>query len=185
MTQRTTEHKVGIQTKYFIDTNVWVYLFYPKSNSVTTKIAQQYADLFAKITAKGNLIFTNLIQFSELINVIINTEFYHAKRINKFNGSPKDFRKTPEFKTALKTAKLISEKVLKQTTLQSGTFNDNEMKEIVAACDKADFNDLYFVAFAEQKNLEIITHDFDFNAVEEFSNSIITANNRYFGNRAS
>lgn len=180
MTQLITDFKIGRQDKFFIDTNVWVYLFYPSVSKISQRISEKYSELLAEILEKENLIFTNLIQFSELINVIHHQEYNDVKRKGEFRGSFKDFRDSEGFSEAMKTAKMLSGKITKQTNLQTGMFNSDEMKKMVSNCDKADFNDIYFIELAKKENLHIITHDFDFKAASSFTNSIITANQKYF-----
>lgn len=74
---------------------------------------------------------------------------------------------------------MITSQILKQTDLVSGVFNAEEMKRIASECDKADFNDLYFIRLAEKQSLNIVTHDFDFRAAKDFSFNIISANTNY------
>lgn len=180
MTQQITDFKIGRQDKFFIDSNVWLYLYYPTVSGASKRVSDQYSELLNEILEKGNLIFTNLIQFSELINVIHHQEYYDAVYRKKFQGKFKNFRESEKFSEAMNTAKLVTNQITKQTHLQTGMFTSDEMKTMVGSCDKADFNDIYFIELAKKENLHIITHDFDFKAASNFTNSIITANQKYF-----
>jgi len=169
-----TDYQIKYSDKFFIDTNVWLYLLYPQSSQPSKRVIQAYSDFYSKLLGRDSLILTHPLQLSELINALISIEYkiYCRKQYLKL----KEWKKTAEFKKVLSDAKELVNSITRQSELRSGTFTPVELKEIVDKCDQADFNDLFFIKFAEKEEMNILTHDGDFNVDLEFSNSIITVN---------
>lgn len=177
--ETTINYNCQITDKFFIDSNVWLYLYYPQSSNVSDKIINEYSEIFAQIKRKQLLISSNMIQFSEIINTIINIEFrLYKEKTKKFSISLKEFKKQDEFKETLQNAKTITERILTNVHLRDGIFNESELKNIVLQSDKADFNDIYFVHFCKKEKLHLISHDFDFNALDN-TVKLISANKKF------
>ena len=175
-----SDYNIRYSDQFFFDTNIWIYLLYPQQG-VSEKYINQYSDFYSKILTKDKLIATDLLQISELINAIINIEYRkYSKQEKVATLKLKEWKETSSFTNVLKELKIITDNLLRNTTLVSGIFNDAESKDLVSDCDKADFNDLYFVRLAEKQRLNIVTHDFDFKAAKNFSFSIISANTKFY-----
>lgn len=164
-------------SKLFFDTNVWLYLYYPQFSEVSKTIIERYSNLFNEILNKDCLIITDMIQMSELINLTLQLEYKAYCKKNSYLKF-KDFRDKNEYKDALESAKNFSANILKSVTLRGGIFTPEELKTIVNNCDRADFNDIYFAQFCYKENAILITHDFDFNALD-VEVELYTCNNRY------
>jgi len=171
------ELKPTFNSKFFLDTNVWLYLYFPQYTSVSKTIITEYSNFFEQILSKNCLIVTDMIQMSELINLVLRIE-YNAFKINNASISFKQYRGTGSYLNALAIAKTLSVNILKSATLRSGFFNAEELKGIVDNCDKADFNDMYFANFCFKENAILITHDFDFNAINK-NIALYTINSKY------
>lgn len=172
-------HKVQGSKKFFLDSNVWLYLLYPQSSKIANRHIRAYSNFYNRVISVGALVLTNLIQISELINVILQTEY----RIHKKKGNHipfKEFRSSEDGGIALSNAKVFISQVVKTAELQTGLFNSDEMKNIVFDCDKADFNDIYFAAFCERQDAILVTHDFDFRALSDHDLLVLSANENYF-----
>jgi len=170
-----SDYQIKFSDKFFIDTNVWLYLLYPQSSLPSKSIIQAYSDFHHKLLNKGSLILTHPIQLSELINAVISIEYklYTSKyQYQKL----KDWKKTQDFNRVRSEAQDLAKNITRQSSLISGTFAPSELEEIVDNCDQADFNDLFFVKFAEKEQMNIITHDGDYNVSLDFSQCILTAN---------
>jgi uncharacterized protein YpiB (UPF0302 family) len=119
-----------------------------------------------------------MIQMSELINLILQIEFKNYCKKNSYLDF-KEFReRNSEYLDALKNAKDLAESILKTTTLRGGIFTPEELKNIVSMCDRADFNDIYYAQFCLKEKAILITHDFDFNAID-FDIELYTNNLKY------
>lgn len=177
--ETTNNYKCQITDKFFIDSNVWLYLYYPQSGKISDKIIHEYTEIFTQIKKKNLLISSNMIQFSEIINTIINIEFrLYKEKTKKFSISLKDFKKLDDFNETLQNAKTITESILTNVHLRDGIFNESELKSIVLQSDKADFNDMYFVEFCKKEKLHLITHDIDYKALDN-SVKLISVNKNY------
>jgi len=171
------DFKFKQSSSFFLDSNIWMYLNFPEHTDVPQRVINRYSAFFKLLLTKQSLIQTNLIQMSELINLIINQE-YIAWRKNNSAKTRKDFRIDPAFKKALSKAKTLTNAVLKCSTLRDGIFNSEQMKAMVDKCDKADFNDIYFADFCELTDVILVTHDYDFGALDK-DVTIISANDKY------
>jgi predicted nucleic acid-binding protein len=170
------EFRPSLGEMFFLDTNVWLYLFYPQSSHVAQPIIDLYSNLFKTIA--GEEIQTNLVQMSEIINTIIRAEF----RVHQEKGgqeSFKQFRESTVGQKARDEAKNIVTIILKHATLRDGSFAPDKLNEMIALCDKADFNDIYFFKYAEKHKLTLVSHDFDFRELDG-KVRLISANKNYF-----
>lgn len=165
--------------KFFFDSNIWLYLLYPQFNLKATGYIKRYSSFANKVFNKDCLILTNLIQVSEMINVILNKEYKIATE-KGFSGSNKAFRDSDAGKIALEEAKVFVDQVMKSSTMQSGIFTPDEMKDLVSKCDLADFNDLYFALFCQKQDCIMVTHDYDFRALDTFPIEVLSSNQNYF-----
>lgn len=161
---------------FFLDTNVWLYLYYPQGSRRAQKEIATYSDFFGKIASEP--IQTNLVQMSELINTIMRAEYrVYSESVNRV--SFKDFRSSDSGKDAMKISKDIATAILKIAELRDGIFSPEELKSMVNDCDKADFNDIYFAYYCRKLSFTLVTHDFDFAGIEMDIN-LLTGNSRYF-----
>lgn len=171
------DFKAKHNSKLFFDTNVWLYLYYPQHSQVSKTIIDRYSSLFSEVLSKNCLIVTDMIQMSELINLTLQLEYKAYCKKNPYL-SFKEFRDKNEYKEGLQNAKDFSTNILKTVTLRGGIFTPEELKTIVNKCDRADFNDIYFAQFCYKENAILITHDFDFNALD-VEVELYTCNGRY------
>lgn len=161
---------------FFLDTNVWLYLYYPQDSTIAKGLIEKYSAFLTKIAS--GVIQTNLVQMSELINTILRAEY----RIYCEQGNRKkfkDYRETSEGRAAMSKAKDICAAVLKLAQLRDGSFNPEELKAMVLECDKADFNDIFFAHYCRKMKTTLVTHDFDFAGID-MDIAVLSANSRYF-----
>lgn len=173
----STNFKPNFSQKFFLDTNVWLYLFYPQHSHVAQVVIDKYSTFFREILTKKCLITTDNVQLSEMFNLILQLEFKIFKASNPAI-SFKEFRKSPDGLNSIENAKILTEKIIKFATLRSINISNEELIDIVSNCDKADFNDLYFAYFCEKEEAFLVTHDFDFHSMEKNIN-VISANNKF------
>ncbi len=164
--------------KFFIDTNVWLYLIFPNHSNINKKITGQYSNLYANILSKKCLIETSIIQISEIVNLILQLEFKEFKKKNSFYGDFKQFRNSENSKLALQNAQILVNTITKTSTIRSGNLTPEEILNISNNIEKADFNDLCFAKHCSKENAILVTHDFDFNALDS-KFKIVSANEKY------
>ncbi len=165
-------------TKFFLDTNVWLYLYFPQYSNVAKHIIEKYSSAFDEILEKNCLIVTDVIQMSELINLVLHIEFKEFQKTNP-TITFKQFRNSVSSIDAFENAKLLAKNILKSATLRGGIFTEAEIITIVHSCDKADFNDIYFARFCDKESATLITHDFDFNALD-IEIKVYSGNSKYY-----
>tara|TARA_Y100000588_G_C13921293_1_gene781621 strand:+ start:389 stop:757 length:369 start_codon:yes stop_codon:yes gene_type:complete len=119
------------------------------------------------------------MQISEMINVILSHELKLARK-KGLATDLKSYRKTEEGKESMEEAKTFTKQVLKMATLKSGIFKPSELEDLVAICNLADFNDLFFSAFCTKEGCILVTHDYDFKDIPDLNIELITANRNYF-----
>lgn len=170
------DYRPSFNEMFFLDTNVWLYLYYPQDSSIAKRLIDRYSAFLAKIGAGS--IQTNLVQMSELINTILRAEY----RIytEQGNGSSfKAYRDTDDGKAAMLKAKAICTSILKLADLRDGSFSPDELKAMVLKCDLADFNAVFFAHYCKKSKTTLVTHDFDFAAID-MDIPVLSANSRYF-----
>ncbi|KYG71760.1 PIN domain-containing protein [Roseivirga ehrenbergii] len=164
---------------FFFDSNIWLYLLYPQGNLMAQSYIKTYSEFSDKILRNHCSVVTNIIQISEIINVVIKQEYnIYNRKGGELNF--KNFRDSKEGKTSLIKAKTLIDQLIRITQIQSETLTDSEIRLIVNQCDCADFNDVYFAKFCEKQNAILVTHDFDFKALNHISITTLSANQKYF-----
>ncbi|MBN8697687.1 MAG: hypothetical protein J0L87_14240 [Bacteroidetes bacterium] len=163
---------------FFLDSNVWMYLIFPQHSTIAEKHIKNYSSLFEKIKKKDCIIFTDIIQISELVNLILRIEYKKYLKANSCRIEFKEFRMLDAGKKALMSAKTLIQIITKSATISSGVFSSEELKVMANDCDKADFNDVFFANFCQKKKAILVTHDFDFNALK-VDLEVLSANENY------
>lgn len=174
----TSDFKPNFTHKFFLDSNVWFYLIFPQYSKVGNQIISKYSSLYDKILDKGLLIETTILQISELVNLILRVEFKEFCIKTGSNIKFKDYIKSSEGENSLLNAKMLVNKILKCSTIRQGNLNEREMVTIMDHIHLADFNDMCFARHCEKENSILVTHDFDFKALNQ-SIEIVSANENY------
>lgn len=176
-----TNFSVKFGQRFFLDANVLLFIFYPDDrNSRNTDI---YSDFLSKILNKSLncQILINVQVVSEVINRIFQGEFINSKREGNIPSEVtlKEFRSMKEYKLVLLRVQQLVSRLVDICDVLSGEYSNIEIKEMIKNCDKGDFNDLIHLKFCEKNKLFLVTHDFDFNAIEDFDVQLISANKNY------
>jgi predicted nucleic acid-binding protein len=175
---KTSNFKPSFSDKFFLDTNVWLYLIFPQHSNVSKGIIDQYSQFYANILQKECLIESSIVQISEIVNLILQLEFKQYKKKSKLHIDFKEFRSSENAKEALKNAQTLVNTIAKSSAIRSGNLTQEEIITLTSNIEKADFNDLCFAKHCSNENAILVTHDFDFNALNpDFK--IITANLKY------
>lgn len=165
--------------KFFLDTNVWFYLQFPDLSDVDDRIIRKYTEIYEAILSKDCLIETNSLQVAELVNLFLYTDLKNYNKKNKTRLIFKDYIKSDAGNKSREEAHLLINSITKNTTVRSGNLSEEELRKIISNIDKADFNDLCFARLCEKEGIYLVTHDFDFNAIET-PLKIVSANKKYW-----
>lgn len=162
---KTTDYKVTSKDVFFLDTNIWLYL-YASIGKVNQNIVDEYSDLLSDILDENAKLVTTSMQISEFINAYFRIE-YNAelerlgKKSNVFQYK-RDFRSSKTFQTLVSVIhKVISNKILKYTIKLDDDFSTLNIEEVLPANKEFDFNDEYFLYLCEKNKIKIVSHDKD------------------------
>lgn len=156
------DHSFHNSDHIFVDTNIWIYLFYPTNNN-----DYGYSSVFQNMLDKEVQFYTTEQVLSEYVNRIVQSEFVRFKDNQTRRVTYKqDFRPTSEYKDAYGMAmNSIHEDILPIAKIVSLS-----SKEITDCCEQyqmLDFNDNLYLNLCVKNNFSIISHDRDFENVNE------------------
>lgn len=171
--------KPTFNDKFFLDTNVWLYLIFPQHSNISKGIIDQYSEFYSTILRRECLIESSIVQIAEIVNLILQLEFKAYKKKNNVTYDYKQFRSSDNSKEALRNAQTLVNLISKCSTIRSGNLTPEEIVKLTSDIEKADFNDLCYAKHCSKEKAILVTHDFDFNAINN-NFKIITANSKYF-----
>lgn len=148
---------------FFFDTNVWIAVFEPTGN--TRQHAQSaYSSFFDKILNSGSEIHISSMVVSEFINVVLRIDFNLWKEAEgkQYADFKKDYRTTERYKDkSTMIATTLKNKILPHSTRINDKFNKIKIACLFDDLHNSDFNDLYIIELARNKNLKIVSDDHD------------------------
>ncbi|RGJ30454.1 type II toxin-antitoxin system VapC family toxin [Fusobacterium varium] len=163
-----------------LDTNVWIYLFYPLG-SYGKSISAKYSSFYKEILKLKCTIIVPAIVVSEFFNTCIKFEFAIFKDSDpvKYQNFKKDFRGTVEYVSVVqKLTETIKSSVLKNSLLINDCFNEMKIESILSSDQEFDFNDKALIEICKKYNAKILTHDKDFKKYfSDFNLDILTFSN--------
>jgi len=164
--------------KFFIDTNVWIYICYP--TGYRYEWAQEKYDEFLKcsLSAKSKLFISSLV-LAEFCNKCLRLEEKSwLDRYQKPECEKKEFRKTVHYVDAKKIISTIVEKQILSICDRVPDFFDSiEVMQMLDPGFKIDYNDLYYLELCRKLDMAFVTHDSDFTMIQT-NVLIISANNK-------
>lgn len=165
--------------KFFFDTNIWMFLYYPNGN-YGQAMARQYDSFLKKIINAKSSVFVSSLVLSEFFNSYLRREFnrLHEKHPAKYKDFKKSFKGTKEYKELVEDIRCITHnQILKNMQKTDDDFCKINTAEFFDNIAQFDFNDKYYQALAFNKNFKIVTHDGDFAALNR-NLQVITANKK-------
>lgn len=172
-------HKISSSNYYFLDTNIWIFLFHPLGSykSFQTK---QYTKLLKDLLANQCKIIISSIILSEFFNTILRYEFniLKDKYPSTYKNFKKDFKGTKKYNSIINSlVNIIKSQILSIAIPISDNFDKINIDDIFKSLVKMDFNDNYIVELCSKKNIVLVTDDSDFNYSAKII-KIITANRK-------
>lgn len=164
------------EDKFFFDTNIWIYVYYPLGAHRTDTI-KLYDTFLKKVMLKGSRIYTSSLVLSEFINRWFKLEYRLQKdSTGQSNLKYKDFHNSNYFnQLAGNISSVVQSKILRDARKIDDHFRNLPIKNILADLITTDFNDSYYHQLAQVESLLIVTDDGDFGNIE-LNAPIITAN---------
>lgn len=150
--------------KFFLDTNIWLYLFCPVGE-YKKEIVDKYNEFFFKMLKNKCEIYTSAIILSEFFNTYSRIEFKIKRQENKlkYNDYKRDFRNSYEFEELSKDiCDLINNKILKYSYKINDRFDTLTMENILVPNNNYDFNDIYLSELCLKEKIKILTNDKDY-----------------------
>ncbi|MEP5792059.1 MAG: PIN domain-containing protein [Cyclobacteriaceae bacterium] len=173
---KISEYTPKFTDTFFLDTNVWIYLFCPIANNRAKE--QKVYSAFYKLLIQGNKgIFVNSLVLSEFANTWLRIDFnLWKKEDQKLNTDYKrDFVGTDRFKETVDDIKQAIKVILSKAERMTDNFNSISLDKVFGEFGTSDFNDAYYLELARMNNWKIVTHDSDFFKENKLSVDIITA----------
>ncbi|MBU8576988.1 type II toxin-antitoxin system VapC family toxin [Bacillus pumilus] len=147
--------------KFFLDTNVWMYLYCSIGN-YKEDIVDKYNELYYKILDSGASIYTCALQLSEFFNAYCKLEYNITKEAKGYNNYKRDFRDTEQFiELTEQIQMIIKNKILKNSHRLDDLFNDINIDDIFTIDKGFDFNDQFFTLLCEKYEISMVSNDRD------------------------
>lgn len=172
-------HKISSSDKFFLDTNIWIYLLNEKGTTEPVK----YSKFLTKLLTQNAKIIINQEVISEVLNRFVKNEYKKHKPLEF-----KTFRKTQEYRDCYRVIcalfnQLIDAKVVEFLPIEISL---EEFKYYIEENTKdkqkpiLDYKDYIFDIFAAKNKLILVTNDGDFSGMRNAEN-ILSANPRLIG----
>ena len=175
-TCKISKYTVGPSEEFFFDTNVWMFIFAPLAGAKSDK-QKAYSSLLKEIITRGATIWINSQVVAEYINRCLHLEFDQWKERTGNLGAKfkKDFRSTPEYKSALNDAKSNIFVILQKSERHPDDFHSINIDSIIASMGAScDYGDAIIVDLCKRKKFKLVTDDGDMSKTE-FPFTVITA----------
>jgi hypothetical protein len=164
MIETVDKYNISTGDVFFFDNNVWMFVFGLLGNSERKK-QEAYSKFLKYVLERKCTIFINSLALSEFVNTNLRYEYdiWRMKVENKFANKYKEhFLKSSSFLDTLEITKINASKILKFTTKGNDNFNAIETEQIFSEMIHCDFNDAYFIKYAQLGRYKIVTDDKDF-----------------------
>ena len=168
------KHKPSRVNKYFLDTNVWMYLFSPTAKHSDKHLRSSYIAFYDKARREDSRVYVATMVISEFVNRCLRLDC-------EAQGVPrKNYKKTyrlsdPYFKMMEAMRHIVINKILIKSELLNDSMNKMLFNTVFSDANRTDFNDAYFSNLIKDKDIILVTNDGDFHHLEN-NHTILTAN---------
>lgn len=147
---------------YFVDANVWLYVFGPMPPGDWR--SRVYSSAWKRLRASGASIFIDVLVTSEIMNRWTRIEYARLGGDVQF-GSFKDFRSTQDFRAVASDIAAAMRSILKHAKRTGTPFANVNLEATLNefAAGTMDFVDLLICESCRAKPFILITHDGDMN----------------------
>lgn len=156
--------------KIFFDANVWIFICGntgPSDHYSTNRI--RYSEAYKNILKSNNTIVTDIMVLSEFINRYLRLSYNLYKEENnkpKNYEYKKDYRKTADYKNALKEVfYIVKTKIIAKSKSQicNEQYTQKSLTALMDADNREmDFNDAHIAHICKENNMYLLTKAGDF-----------------------
>lgn len=166
---KINEYKISSTDCFFLDNNVWMFLFCPLGNYQKKK-QYAYSRFFNDIIAHRASICINSLILSEFANTYLRLDYQLWKKEpeNCRGDYKRDYLHSEQYSTTALLVQAAMRKILKVSTQMPDDFNSVNMDLIFDHFKTIDFNDSYFIEYCRLhgKNMLFVSDDKDFGKID-------------------
>ena len=170
------DYRITASDLFFFDNNIWMFMYASIGNFASAK-QRAYGDLFNYIIERKRPIYINSLVLSEFVNANLRSEYeiWKMKPENAFANKYKEhFLKSPVYKTVSKSILASVKSILAITTRGNDNFNTINLNAVFNEMSSCDFNDAYYLQYAQMSKYIIVTDDADLYRNNKSGVNIIT-----------
>ena len=162
---------------YFFDNNIWMYLFCPLGNYKQNR-QKIYSSFLQDINTTKGTIFINSLILSEFTNRYLRIDFDLWKKETGNHGADykKDYVGISRYIETVEEIKIQINQIIKLCEKSSDNFNAIDLSNVLTHLENIDFNDSYYIEFAQLGNMKLVTDDKDFINYTNHNLTVITCN---------
>lgn len=170
--------------KFFLDTNIWIYLYYGQYPYDNKYFRRFYTNAFEKMCANKCKIYLDAFVLTEFTRVFSHLEFNrivpHVNRKEPNRNYYKIFRESDNGRQTAKEIVIQTNRILKKAQLCDLNYNFINIPDqlIEYRETSSDFNDLTYIKLCKKHGFTLVTHDGDFRNCDI---PVLTANNKLLG----
>lgn len=170
------DYRISSTDNFFFDNNIWIFLFAPIGGFAKAK-QNDYANFLDYVVERKRPIYINSLIVSEYVNACLRAEYeiWKKKEANLYNNGYKlHFLKTETYLNAKDSTLSSLKNILALTTKGNDNFNAINLPLVFNEMESCDFNDSYYLQYAQLGKYIIVTDDGDLFRNNKSGISIIT-----------
>ena len=171
-----SDYRVKSGEEFLVDTNVWLFLFAPIGLLKRDK-QQAYSGFVEYIRSNKGVIILPAAILSEIANRLFGDAYAEWSK-NPANAGMTDRKKyfipSAAYKNYLAFVRSVFESILQIARKFPDDFNSIDLRRVIKDMDSCSFADAYYLAYARQKKLTILTDDGDLKRLSDPKQQIVT-----------
>jgi predicted nucleic acid-binding protein len=175
MVTSLSDYRPKAGEQFFIDTNVWLFLYAPIANFERKK-QEAYADFVNYLLSNKGVIVLPAAVLSEISNRFFGDAFrqWSKKPENAGKDKKKDFIPSEDYQNHLASVRSIFREIQNISQRFPDDFNSIKLDEVIQDMKTCSFADAYYLAYARARKLIIITDDGDLKRLHRPDQLVIT-----------
>lgn len=163
---------------FFFDNNIWMYIFCPLGDYNKNR-QKEYSTFLKSIQCSNGTIFINSLILSEFTNRYLRMDFEQWKKDTKNYGADfkRDYVGSSRYIETVVEIKIQLKQILNFCEKSSDNFNAISLEKVLTHLESIDFNDSYYIEFAQLSNMIFVTDDKDFTNYTNHNLSVVTFKN--------
>lgn len=166
---KINEYKISSTDCFFLDNNVWMFLFCPLGNYQKKK-QKAYSQFFSDILTHRASICINSLVLSEFANTYLRLDYQLWKKAPEYCSADykRDYLHSKQYSMTTLSVQAAMRSILKISERMPDNFNSVDMDLIFDHFKTIDFNDSYFIEYCRScgKNMLFVSDDKDFSKID-------------------